>query len=170
MTDHEMSRAARLKKGMQQYALISAYLYVCFSVLALYRSAILIEEGVVWVPFGFAIVQALVLGKFILIGEHLSVGKKASGHPLLHRVAWKSLSMLLLLVIFKILEELLVGLYHGHSIGEIASELLSRPWWAFLAPVALMLLILIPLVTATEVIRMLGGERFREYLLTRRQG
>jgi hypothetical protein len=168
MTESEHpSRGERVKEELQKYALISAYLWVCFAALTLFKAAVLETEGVDWTPLGFAVVQALVLGKFVLIGDALKAGHRDTANPLLHRVAWRSLAMLGVLVVFKILEEVIVALVHGKPLATLVEELAARPVWVTLAPVFLMLLILIPMITAAEIHRTVGADRFREFLLGR---
>lgn len=161
------SKGERLKEEFRKYALISLYLWICFAVLTLYKAATLEAEGISWTPLGFAVVQALVLGKFILIGDALKAGHRSEGHPLLHRVAWRSVATLGILMLFKALEEIIVALVHGTPLTALVRELAERPVWVTLAPVLLMLLILIPMITAAEIHRTVGPERFRDLLLGR---
>ncbi len=161
------SRRERLAEELRKYFLISAYLWVCFAVLSLFKAATLETEGIDWAPLGFAVIQALVLGKFILIGDALKAGHRAEHHPLLHRIAWRSLALLAVLIVFKALEELIVGWAHDKSFETILEEATAQPLWVHLAPVLLMLLILIPMITASEIHRTVGAERFRELLLGR---
>ncbi len=161
------TRRERLLEELRKYALISAYLWVCFAVLTLFKAASLETEGVVWAPLGFAVVQALVLGKFILIGDALKAGHRAAHHSLIYRIAWRSLAMLGVLIVFKALEELVVGWVHDQSFATILEEATALPLWVHLAPVLLMLLILVPMITVAEIHRSIGQERFRELLLGR---
>ena len=159
------SAAQRLLEELRKYALISAYLFVCFAVILIYGTSVQGEGAQSSaVPWSMALIKALVLGKFILIGEALSVGSRGQKHPLLYRVAWKSLAMLLLLVVFTILEELVIGWVHGETTASVFKELLERTWLQHLARMLLMLLILVPLITVSEIYRMVGATRFREFL------
>lgn len=164
-----ISKKQRFKEEMIKYALISVYLYVCFSVLILYKAAILKGQGIDWLPYGVAVIQALVLGKVILIGDVLSIGNLEQKNPLLHRIAWKTLAMVTFLFVFKVTEELVVGLYHGESMSEIWAALTAHSGIEIIAPIAMMSLVLVPLITATETSRMLGSRRLRDYLLKRAQ-
>jgi len=166
-TPETSTRGERLKEELWKYALISAYLWICFAVLTLFKAAILESESIVWAPLGFAIVQALVLGKFLLIGDALKVGRRDEHHPLAKRIAWRSLALLGILVVFKALEEIIVGLVHGKGVGALLEEAAAQPLWVHLAPVGVMLLIMIPMITAAEIHRILGAERFRASLLGR---
>lgn len=155
----------RAKEEFRKYAFVSVYLWICFASISLYKAAILESEGISWAPLGFAVVQALVIGKFILIGDALKAGQKTMEHPLLHRVAWRTLMMLLVLIVFKVLEEAVVALIHGTPIASLIVEITARPIWVTFAPVLLMLLILVPMITTAEIQRTVGAERFRKVLL-----
>ncbi len=167
MSTDTSSRSERIKDEMRKYALISAYLYVCFAVLLLYDTVVTSTSAATPVPWGVAIVKALVLGKFVLIGDALSIGSRANAHPLLHRIVWKSLAMLLLLVVFKCLEEIIVGWVHGHSLGQVLAEFSERSWIQNVAPLLLMLLILIPLLGAMEIYRTVGPDRLKQIMLNK---
>jgi len=151
---------------MRKYAFVSLYLWVCFGVLLAYESALLAEQGMMYLPYGVALIKALVIGKFILIGEAIKVGERSPG-PTLHRIAWKTSAFLLMLIVFMILEEIIVGWVHGHSTGHTLSEFLARSWVEKLAPVMVMTLILIPLVSTMEFSKALGQEKFRALLTGR---
>jgi hypothetical protein len=159
-------KGERLREELRNYALISAYLFVCFVVILLYDASTQGVETQHPVSWSVALIKALVLGKFILIGDALSVGARGRHHALLYRVVRKSIAMLLLLIVFKILEELVIGWAHGGTPAQIFGEFLERTWLQDLAPVLLMLLILVPMITASEIYRAVGATRFRE-LLTR---
>ena len=159
------SKAQRLLDELRKYALISAYLFVCFAVILIYGHTM--QSGAAQssaVPWSMALIKALVIGKFLLIGDALSVGSRARNHPLLHRVVWKSLAMLVVLVVFTILEELIVGWVHDETAASVFKEFMERTWLQQLAPILLMLLILVPLITASEIYRMVGAKQFREFL------
>ena len=112
-----------------------------------------------------ALGKALVVGKFILIGDALGAGSRIKATTLLERVAWRSAGTLVVLVILKALEELIVGLVHGRNVAAIMAELGGQTWLSLMGPVLLMLLILIPLITATEIDRALGSGGLKGFLL-----
>jgi hypothetical protein len=75
--------------------------------------------------------------------------------------------MLLVLILFKLIEELLVAAVHGQSIGETFGEIMRLSWPRLFAPTLMILLILIPLMTAIELDRTLGKDGLRDLLLKR---
>lgn len=154
----------RLREELHRYAIISAYLFVCFSVILLYRSAVLLEQGQHFLPFGTAAVKALVLGKFLLIGEAFGVGGRLPVKTLLGRIVLRSLVLLVVLVLLTLVEEVVVGWVHHRaaaaSLGEFFGPLLPER----LAVSLVMLLVLVPLVTLLEMNRVLGAGTLGRFL------
>ena len=159
----------RLKHEIREYLIISLYLWVCFSTLLFYESAILQAENVKLGLLGSAAFKALILGKFILIGQAINIGGRINPGMLLQRIAWKSVAMLLLLSVFKMIEELVVGMTHGHSATQVITEFMARGWMQNIAPGVVMLLVLIPLIAYEELDKALGKGSLRRMLFERRQ-
>ena len=157
----------RFMEEMRAYAIISLYLWICFSALLLYKTAVLRAENVQFLPLGTAAVKALISGKFILIGKALKAGARVKPDVLLPRIVWKSLAMLLLLLVFTAIEELIVGLVHGQATSEIIVEFLNRSWLQNIAQSVVMLLVLIPMISFEEIDHVLGDGRLKRMLLGR---
>jgi len=155
----------RIKSEMVEYLMISAYLLVCFSILIFYEDSLLLEEGNSLLPFSTAVVKALIIGKFVLIGKALRVGERANPRVLLHRIGWKSIGMLIALLVFVSIEEIAVGLLHGREVSQVVAEFVAKPWMQKLAPSLVMLLVLIPLITYEEVDKALGKGKIQSMLL-----
>jgi len=154
----------RFMEEMRAYATISLYLWVCFSALLLYKTAVLRADNVQFLPIGTAVVKALILGKFILIGKAIKVGVRIKPGSLLYRIVWKSLVMLLFLLVLTAIEELIVGLVHGQATSEIIAEFIDRPWLQNIAPSVVMLLVLIPMISFEEIDHVLGDGSLKRML------
>ena len=65
---------------MRKFALIASFLFFFFGAFATYRRLILSEYQIDYFQYGYALIEALVLGKVILVGEifHLAIGFTAS--------------------------------------------------------------------------------------------
>jgi hypothetical protein len=146
----------RLREELRKYLIVSVYLYVCFGALLLYKAALLSEVGVHSLAFGLAAGKALVLGKFLLIGDAARIGARGRARNLLHRIAQRSVLLLLLLVVLTLVEELIVGKVHGHSLAMTLTELGDKSVPEMLSHYLLMLLILVPLVAVQEISRAMG--------------
>jgi Na+-transporting NADH:ubiquinone oxidoreductase subunit NqrD len=143
----------RARGELRNYAIVAAYLYVCFGAILLYETALLREEGIAFLPHGLAAIKALILGKFILIGEAVGVGTRVQPRSLLSAIAASTALFLLLLLAMSVVEELVVGKVHGRSLAEVIAEFREHAGLEILAKSLLMLLILIPLVAFRELRR-----------------
>ncbi len=71
--------ARRAKHELYQFLGISAYLWVCFGALILYKAAILRSVGVDYAPMGLALVKALISAKFIMLLQVFKLGERGKG-------------------------------------------------------------------------------------------
>jgi Na+-transporting NADH:ubiquinone oxidoreductase subunit NqrD len=113
--------------------------------------ALMREEGVAFLPHGLAAIKALILGKFILIGEAVGVGKHVQSRSLASAIAIRTGLYFVLLVVLSAVEELIIGKVHGHSLAETIAEFREHTGLEMLATSILMLLILIPLIAFKEL-------------------
>jgi hypothetical protein len=154
----------RLREEMRKYAIVSVYLYVCLGAVLLYKAALIDASGGHFLLHGIAAAKALILGKFLLIGDAMGVGTRPVARTLLARIAWRTVLLLALLVALTIVEELVVGWVHGHAAGATMAELRARSLPELAAECMLLLLILFPLVATTELNRALGPGRLKAML------
>ncbi len=129
---------------MTEFAIIAAYLCICFAALAYLKAAVLHAHGVTFAPFGFAAVKALICAKFVLVGRALHLGERFKALPLIWPTLHKSFMFLVLLIILNALEEIIVGLMHhrnaADSLGDFGGGTLDQ----MIATSVVVLLILIP--------------------------
>jgi len=161
----ESKLKSRVKDEIRRYLLVSSYLFICFSVILMYDSSLSGSSESLLLSLGVALGKALVVGKFILIGEVLNAGIRLNAPTLIHRIVWRTAGMLVVLIVLKLVEEGILGLAHGQGFQMLFSEILREPWIKLLAPVLLMLLILVPLMAATELVRALGAPVVKDLLL-----
>jgi len=149
----ERSRSDRLREEMRDYAIISAYLFVCLSAVLLYRSAVLHETGLAALPFGTAAIKALVLGKFALLGKAATARARA----LWQHIVAKSVMFAVLLFALSVLEEFLSGWIHGRSIAATIAEIGGGSLLLEISASVLVLVLLVGVfVAALEISRALG--------------
>jgi len=154
----------RLREELRKYLIVSGYLFVCFVVLLLYRSAVLRETGQHVAPFGTALVKALVLGKFLLIGEAAGIGTRVRSGSLLQRIGLRTLLLAALLIVLTIVEEVVVGLVHHVSPAVALAEFFGNALPEKLAGILVMVLVLLPLVAVTEMRRAVGPSTWSRLL------
>lgn len=149
-------RGARLREELREYAIVAVYLYVCFGVLIVYKSAVLRGAGVEYLPAGFAVVKALILGKFMLLGQAAGVGTHAASRSVLQVIGRKSLLFAILLMVLTALEELASGWWRGRTAAATVAELGGNPLLMIAADTLVLLLVLVPFIAVREISGALG--------------
>jgi hypothetical protein len=155
------SKHAALKKRAVheavEFAAIFLYLAFFFCSLATYSMLLLSSFHVRYLSYAFALINALVIAKVIMLGEYAHVGRKYEARPLLQSAIYKAILFSLLVLGFHFLEEVIKGGLHHvtvvRTIREIhGDQLLSRGVVVFS--------VFIPLFAFREFRRVLGEERF----------
>ena len=141
-----------------EFAVIAAYLYICFTALLFLKASILKAEGIPFAPFGFAAVKALICAKFASLGQALHIGERFKNLPLVWPTLYRSLAFLLLLLVLNVIEDVVAGLIHDRRIADSLAELGGGTPSQMIATVFVMLLILIPFF-AFRVLGEAVGER-----------
>jgi len=170
MSDHRSPGAeageslkSRLREELIKYGVVSAYLFVCFGILQWYKAALLEGVGVHYLPVGVAAVKALVVGKFLLIGDAVSARLQGQTGSLLGRIAKRVAVLLVVLALLTVAEEFVVGWIHGQSTMTVEEELRARSLLEMVAEISLMGLILLPLVAVAELSAALGPGVLRSH-------
>jgi hypothetical protein len=155
--------AAESKKGLKEravgelerYAVITVYLWLLFALFGLYRRQVLLMHGIsVWQQ-GFAIVNALIFGKVMLIGQAFELGKSLEKRTLAWVVLGKSLIFAIVLIAFHIAEEAIRGWFKGQPFSAGVADYGGAP--GLLTYAAIFVVALIPFFAFQEAARVLGS-------------
>ena len=142
---------------LKEFFWIALYLWVILALFQLYRSLLLREEHMsVVVHQGFAIINALALGKVLLIAKALHLGDWADRWPLIYPTLLKSALFTIVLACFKILEDAGLGMYRGKSFQESIADLGGGTMNGILCVSLIMFVTLIPFFVLTELQGVLG--------------
>jgi hypothetical protein len=147
---------------MKEFLLVALYLFLVFGLLVVYKSMILAEQHIDFVYHGFALINALALGKVMLVAKDLHLGERFDDAPLIYPTLLKSALFTVVLACFKILEDAAVGLYHGKSFAESIADLGGGTLQGILILTLLLFVILIPFVGFGELQRVLGEGKLKQ--------
>ena len=164
------SLRSRVTRELKAYVGLSLYLYVCLGAILLYRAAILGEHRYGVVPYGTGIIKALVLAKFVMLGEAARLGERWRPRRLVVAVLLRSALFLLLLVALSGVEEVVAGLIHGHSAGQALAEDVTGRQWEIAASCLLLWLVLLPYVGLQHLRAAMGREEWRRLVFGRNDG
>jgi hypothetical protein len=150
------SLKARFFGEMKIYFAITLYLWVVLALFALYKRALLNENGIDYWRQGSAILNALILGKVLLLGEILKVGDKLRKQALVWVVLGKTVLFTALLMLFHVVEEMVRALIKGLPIAESILSIGGGSWFCMYVYAAIMFVMLLPLAAFGELSFVLG--------------
>ncbi len=158
---------AKARHELIAYIAVSGYLMVWFSAVMFYKATILRSVGIEFAPFGLAVVKALILGKFILVLEALRLGeRKERGDILIVQIVKKALLFTVALIFLSVVEELVVGHFHGKAARDVLGEIGGGSLSQIVALGVLMFLVLLPYLAFRRVAQETGD--LPELLFARR--
>jgi hypothetical protein len=148
---------------------ITAYLSVLFSVFELHRLGVLRAQHVPYsYRVGFSLINALVMAKVILIADALHAGKRLGGATMLAAVILKSGIFAVILICFNIVEDILVGLFHGKTLAESLPEVAGGGLEGQLIVGVMVFVVLIPFFAFGELRRAIGQDTFDDLVFRRK--
>jgi hypothetical protein len=151
---------------LERYAVITFYLWLLFALFGLHRQLLQGHGTSIW-PQGFAIVNALVFGKVILIGEAWELGKSQEKYALAWVVLRKALLFAILLLAFHILEEAIRAWFEGKPLSDAVTGL-GGSLAGVAATAAIFFVVLIPFYAFQETARVLGAEALWDLFFRKR--
>jgi hypothetical protein len=159
----------RAVEEFKEFAIVTVYLYITLGAVILMKTAVLHSHGIDSAPWGIAIVKALLLAKFMLIGDAMKLGERNTSRPLIWPTLHKTGALLILLVILTVLEEAIVGLFHHQSIAVSLSELAGPRLEETAVGIFIILLVLIPYCAFRTLDVALGEGRLTRMFFVKRE-
>jgi hypothetical protein len=167
------SRKKKLEKRLvdetREYAVVAGYFALFLLSVATYRTLILREYDINTYVFGWAIVQAAILGKVVLIGQFLRLGDGLTGRPLIVATIWKSVVFSFFAAALIATEHLVSALLHHPPVREEFS-LTGGHGYEMLARFQLMLVAFVPFFALRLTARLSGQESLYALLFGPRDG
>ncbi|MCJ7597087.1 MAG: hypothetical protein MUO41_00360 [Methyloceanibacter sp.] len=142
------SKAAIAEKAeteAKEFFFLALYLFIALSALAFLKSAILEAQGVYWAHWGFALIKAVLIAKFILIGRALHIGEGHGSRPLIWQTLHKAFAFTIFVAILTVIEEAIVGAFHGRSFWESISDIGGGTLNQLIATEIIVFLVFLPL-------------------------
>jgi hypothetical protein len=158
------SLKARAVYEARELIIVVLYLTFFFCTLTTYSMVLHKTYDSAMANYGEALFKALVIGKIILIGEALRVGKKFESQPLLPFSAVKAFVYTLIVFAFHIVELLVVSLFQNKGLDSAFhnvrfDDLLARSFVVFST--------FIPFFAFRELGRRLGEDKFKSLVFSR---
>jgi HlyD family secretion protein len=142
---------------------IFLYLWVLLSLFSFHKALILNEESLIYHQ-GFALINALALAKVMLVGEYFHVGDNLKNRPLIYPIMFKSAVFAVILICFHMIEETLLGVFHGKAFSQSIPDIGGGKLQGILMVGITMFVVLMPFFAFRELERAIGTEELH-YLL-----
>ena len=149
----------RLLEEAKKFLVITLYLWAMFALFSLHKTVVLAQSHIDYQAQGFAIVNALILAKVVLVAEDLHLGNSFRDHPLICSVLYKSLVFAVVLVVFHIVEGTVVALVHGRPLSESLADFGRGDLKGIVSVAALVFVSFIPFFMFREAARVIGGDQ-----------
>lgn len=146
---------------------IAMYLGVLLSLFAIHRY-LLLGDGSLASHIGFSFLNAWALAKVILIGQELRIGDSFRNRKLIYVIVVKSAIFSVLLLVFRLIEEAVIGAVEGKGIYEAIFSghpgLEHNKFQGMLLTCLIMFFALMPFFAYLEFERVLGEKQLRDLL------
>jgi hypothetical protein len=146
----------RASEEFRRFIVIFLYLWVVFGLLSIHKSVVLSQSHLDYQEHSFAIVNAFVFAKVLLLGEHFQFGSRFSNKPLIYPLLHKCFVFSLLLISFHIVESVVVGVWRGKTIASSLPPMLGWNPRGLLSVGAMCFVLLLPFFAFREVARVMG--------------
>ncbi len=158
-----VSPETKAKAAHEGRELLVLFLYLAFFFCALvvYNMLLLRQYHVEYLNLSFALINALVVAKVILIGDYMHLGRRYEDRPLWLSATAKAFLFGLLVFAFHVLEELIKRLVHGGDVANASGDIRIDQ---LLARSLIIFCTFIPLFGFRELRRLLGEEEFHSLL------
>jgi hypothetical protein len=154
----------------KRFSVVVGYLWVLFSTFELYKWIVLRQHNLtsaLGFKVGINLINAVVLGKVIFIAEALRAGERLRNRPLIQPILYKSALFSVILICFHIVEEVLVGIFHGKTISQGIPKMGGGGLVGILIVGVITFVVLIPFFTLREIGRVVGQDELKSMILGR---
>jgi hypothetical protein len=148
------SCAARLRRLDENAEIL--YLTLVFAAFTQYRRFILAAHDITYANYGFAVIEALILAKVIMIGDVLRLGRSLENKALIYSTLLKTVVFSLFVGAFTLIEHVIKSLWMGKGFTAGLVNFLGKGYHELLAGCLVIFVAFIPFFAFRELGRVLG--------------
>jgi hypothetical protein len=158
----------KAKHELIEYAVNVVYLAVVFATFMWYRRLILASHDIAYTNYWVPLIEALILGKVIMIGRIFRLGRGFEDTPLIYSSLHKTAVFCLFCAAFTVAEHTAVGLWRGEGFAAGLQEIVGKGYHEVLANALMLFVSLFPFFAFRELGRVFGRDRIRDVFFLRR--
>jgi hypothetical protein len=154
----------RLGEEAKRFLLLFLYLWALLLLFVLNENIVLRKQGESITVQGFALFNALVLAKVMLVSEDLDLGRWLPRRPLIYPILNEALLLTSLFIVFHIVEHVIIGLFKHESIAASIPHIGGGGVLGLALVAAILFIALLPFFAFKHIAREIGEGRMRELL------
>lgn len=106
-----------LAEEVRSYLLSFFYFWVLLGAFTMHQEIALRERDIGFAPHGWALINALVLAKVMVVAEKLRLGSRIVPHPLIYPIVIEAFLLALLFIAIHVLEHVIGGMIAGETVA-----------------------------------------------------
>lgn len=139
------------------------YFFIAFSLIELTFGRMLERAGIHAAAFLKTLIGAIVIGKVLMVVDHLPFMKAGSNKPLIYSTLWRAAIYSLACLIVRSLDHLINYMVEYKSLGSALEHAISQEiWLLFITIQVWYFLLFFIFVAAVEIIKRVGEREFRK--------
>ncbi len=142
-----------------EYAFNVVYLTIVFATFTIYRRLMLAAHDVTYTNYGFALIEAFILGKVIMIGGVFRLGRGLEDRPLIYPTLYKTVVFTIFCAVFTLAEHAIKGLASGDGVAGGLAKYAAQGYDVIIANSMVVFVALIPFFAMKELGRVMGREK-----------
>ena len=154
---------------LKEFWIVTLYLILFLGAFTFYRRMVLAEFGVVYLHYGVAVLEALIIAKVVLIGRAFGLDQKLRRGPLILSVIVSAVVFSVLVLLFDVVEHIVGGLFHRQDWASIGRGLLEVGVNELLARLIMLFISFVPFFAFWEIGHVLGRGRLIELFFSSRR-
>ena len=145
---------------------IAVYFWLLIGLFTVFKSSVRGDTSIVF-HHGFAIINAFVLAKIVLVAELFHLADNLKTKPLIYPIVFRSAVFCVLLMSFYVVEEVLVGIWHGKTVAESFPEMGGGSRTGMFVVALILFVGLVPFFSYRELARVLGKDELHSLIFKR---
>jgi len=154
----------KIVEEFRHFIVLFFYLWALFGLFVLNQSVVERQEGLDYAFQGLALLNALVLGKVMLVIESFETSKWLRAKALIWTILYEALVCTVLFLLFHVFESVVVGLFRGHTLAASVPSFGGGGDIGLMTVSLIMFVSLLPFFAFKNLARALGNARMIEIL------
>jgi len=160
-------RAAWWKRELQRGLVLFFYLWILLALFVLNEDLASRKLGDHVVFHGFALINALILTKVMMLSEHIDLARRLDRWRRIWVILAEAIFCTVIFLIVHVLERVVIGLFHGQAPGASMPSFGGGGLTGLLIVSLILFVSLLPFFTFKIVARAIGADRIQAILFGR---